>query len=57
LWIHHGVNVKVVKEMAGHQSLQTTMKYVHMIGGSVEEVSDTYFLGLEVPPKTVLKLA
>lgn len=51
------MNVKVVKEMAGHQSLQTTMKYVHMIGGSVEEVSETYFLGLEEPPKTVLKLA
>lgn len=57
LWIHHRVNVRVVQEMAGHQSLQTTMKYVHMIGGSVEEASETYFLGLKEPSKTVLKLA
>jgi len=34
-----------------------TLKYVHMIGGSVVEVSDTYFLDLEVPLKTLLKLA
>lgn len=57
LWIHNGVNIKVVKEMAGHQSLQTTMKYVHMIGGSVEEVSELCFLDFSEPQKPIEKLA
>ncbi len=57
LWIHHGVNIKLPFLGQLYQSLQTTMKYIHMIGGSVEEVSETYFLGLKEPSKTVLKLA
>lgn len=47
LWVHHGVNVKVVQQMAGHESLATTMKYVHLVGGSIEEVSKIFFVGGE----------
>jgi len=44
LWIHAGHNIKVVQEMAGHEDVDTTMRYVHLLGGSVESVGKNYFL-------------
>ena len=28
--------------MAGHEDLKTTMKYIHLVGGSVEEFANNY---------------
>lgn len=39
LWVHAGINLRVIQEMAGHENITTTMGYVHMVGGSVNRVS------------------
>ena len=28
--------------MAGHEDLKTTMKYIHLVGGSVEEFANNF---------------
>ncbi len=40
LWAHDRCKPKVIQEMAGHEDLKTTMKYIHLVGGSVEEFSN-----------------
>ncbi|MFQ5738081.1 MAG: tyrosine-type recombinase/integrase [Acidobacteriota bacterium] len=30
-WLMHGVDVNTVKELLGHSSIQTTMRYVHYV--------------------------
>jgi integrase len=42
LWVHAGINLRVIQEMAGHENITTTMGYVHMVGGSVNKVSRTH---------------
>ena len=32
-----GVDVRAVKELAGHQNIQTTMKYAHLAPGHLED--------------------
>ncbi len=39
LLIAGGVDIKTVKEICGHQDIKTTMKYVHMVAGTVEKVA------------------
>ncbi len=39
LWVHAGINLKVIQDMAGHESISTTMGYIHMVGGSVNKIS------------------
>ena len=31
-----------MQEMAGHEDLKTTMKYIHLVGGSVEEFASQF---------------
>lgn len=42
LWAHNSCKPKVVQEMAGHEDLKTTMKYIHLVGGSVEEFASNF---------------
>ena len=35
MWAHNRCRPKVIQEMAGHEDLKTTMKYIHLVGGSV----------------------
>lgn len=44
LWVHAGINLKVIQDMAGHESITTTMGYVHMVGGSVSKVSRLHLI-------------
>lgn len=37
MWAHERCRPKVIQAMAGHEDLKTTMKYIHLVGGSVEE--------------------
>ncbi|MCB0415380.1 MAG: site-specific integrase [Bdellovibrionales bacterium] len=37
MWAHERCKPKVIQAMAGHEDLKTTMKYIHLVGGSVEE--------------------
>ena len=53
LWVHSGVNLKVIQDMAGHESITTTMGYVHMIGGSVNKVSKFHLIADEFEPKVI----
>ncbi len=39
LMLSKGVDVKTVKEILGHEDISTTMKYVHMVGDRIKEVS------------------
>jgi hypothetical protein len=43
--ISNGVNIKTVQDVAGHTDIDTTMMYVHLIGGSVENLSDSFVIG------------
>ena len=37
--------IKVVQAIAGHEDVQTTMKYVHLLGSSIEQVAQNFKLG------------
>jgi len=39
MMVDQGINIKIVQEIAGHKDLQTTLKYLHLLGGSISEVS------------------
>ncbi|MFN3698343.1 MAG: tyrosine-type recombinase/integrase [Pseudobdellovibrio sp.] len=47
LMISAGVDIKTVKEICGHSDIQTTMNYVHMVAGSVENVAKTFSISFE----------
>ncbi|MGE4133305.1 MAG: tyrosine-type recombinase/integrase [Bdellovibrionales bacterium] len=51
LWVHAGVNLKVIQEMAGHENVLTTMGYVHMVGGSVNRVSSLHLVSEKSEPR------
>jgi integrase len=53
LWVHAGVNLKVIQDMAGHESITTTMGYVHMVGGSVNKVSRFHLVTEQLEPKAL----
>lgn len=42
LMVGKGVNLKTVQYIAGHKDITTTMKYVHLLGGSVSEVAKIF---------------
>lgn len=44
LLIHRGVDIRTVKEVCGHSDIATTMNYVHMVGGSVEKLSELFII-------------
>lgn len=47
LMIAAGIDIKTVKEICGHSDIQTTMNYVHMVAGSVENVAKTFSILME----------
>ncbi|MEX0798303.1 MAG: site-specific integrase, partial [Bacteriovoracaceae bacterium] len=44
LMVEKGVNLKVVQSIAGHSDVKTTMKYVHLLGSSIEDVASIFVL-------------
>jgi len=44
LMVEKGISLKVVQSIAGHADIQTTMKYVHLLGDSIENVADCFIL-------------
>ncbi|MBD66006.1 MAG: hypothetical protein CME62_12420 [Halobacteriovoraceae bacterium] len=44
LMVEQGINLKVVQSIAGHADIQTTMKYVHLLGDSIEQVANVFVL-------------
>lgn len=53
LWVHAGINLKVIQDMAGHESITTTMRYVHMVGGSVNKISRFHLVAEKQEPKLI----
>ncbi len=61
LMIANGVDIKTVKEICGHADITTTMNYVHLLSGSIANVSKVFSLKpliyeKEVAAEKVLKL-
>lgn len=61
LMIANGVDIKTVKEICGHSDISTTMNYVHLLSGSIANVSKVYSLKpisqeKEVSENKILKL-
>ena len=52
LMIANNVDLKTVKEIAGHTETNTTMGYAHLVGGSVERVSDMFGIGPKISAGT-----
>ncbi|MFN8845813.1 MAG: tyrosine-type recombinase/integrase, partial [Bdellovibrionales bacterium] len=44
LMIANGVDIKTVKEICGHADITTTMNYVHLLSGSIANVSKVFSL-------------
>lgn len=44
LMIANGVDIKTVKEICGHADITTTMNYVHLLSGSIANVSKIFSL-------------
>ena len=42
LLISNNVDIKTVKEICGHADITTTMNYVHLISGAIENVAKTF---------------
>jgi len=42
--VESGINLKVVQSIAGHADIQTTMKYVHLLGDGIENVAQNFVL-------------
>ncbi len=57
LWVHAGINLRVIQEMAGHENISTTMGYVHMVGRSVNRVSHLHLVSENSSPKLLSKSA
>jgi integrase len=61
LMIANGVDIKTVKEICGHADIATTMNYVHLLSGSIANVSKVFSLKpmlkeQEVVAEKILKL-
>lgn len=61
LMIANGIDIKTVKEICGHADITTTMNYVHLLSGSIANVSKVFSLKpllseKEVAAEKILKL-
>lgn len=61
LMIANGIDIKTVKEICGHADIATTMNYVHLLSGSIANVSKVFSLKpmlkeQEVAAEKILKL-
>lgn len=53
LMISQGIDIKTVKEIAGHHDIETTMRYVHLLEDAVQKVAKNFRI---LPkPREVLK--
>lgn len=53
LMIANGIDIKTVKEICGHADITTTMNYVHLLSGSIANVSKVFSLKPLVTEKEV----
>lgn len=53
LMIANGIDIKTVKEICGHADITTTMNYVHLLSGSIANVSKVFSLKPEMRNKEV----
>jgi integrase len=44
LMLAKGIDVKTVSEILGHEDLETTLIYVHLLGNRIKQVSDLFFV-------------
>jgi integrase len=44
LMVESGINLNVVQSIAGHTEIKTTMKYVHLLADSIEDVAEVFSL-------------
>jgi integrase len=44
LMVESGINLKIVQSIAGHAEIKTTMKYVHLLANSIENVAKSFSL-------------
>jgi len=57
LLIANGVDLKTVKEICDHADISTTMNYVHLVSGAIENVARTFsVVPMEIEMKRELKL-
>lgn len=49
LMLSKGIDVKTVSEILGHEDLQTTLIYVHLLGNRIKQVSNSFSV---VPPNS-----
>lgn len=42
--VAHGIALNVVQSIAGHKNIATTMRYVHVLGSSIESEANTFSL-------------
>ena len=54
-WARKKIYPLTIQSMAGHKKLQTTQRYIHLLGSEVEEVGSSFDLTLQ--EKSVAKLA
>lgn len=52
LMLSKGIDVKTVSEILGHENLSTTMRYVHLLGKRIKEVSRAF----AIRPQTQLRV-
>lgn len=45
LMIAKGIDIKTVKEVCGHADIATTMNYVHLVAGAVQNLSEVFVVG------------
>ena len=56
LMLSKGIDVKTVSEILGHEGLLTTMRYVHLIGGKIKAVSQSFCIRPVDPERPKLSL-
>lgn len=54
LMIAAGIDIKTVKEICGHSDIKATMGYVHIVGGSIEQVALKFNIGSGDKPDLIL---
>ncbi len=42
IMVDSGINLKTVQYIAGHKDITTTMKYVHLLGESLNDVTKSF---------------
>lgn len=56
LMLSKGIDVKTVSEILGHEDISTTMRYVHLLGKRIKQVSQTFAIRPEIHKKPNLRV-